>query len=123
MLETRVEYNKLGDCLEDPDHALSLVKPKKHEILKADVDHLLENVVYGLFAAQVAKEKLWHSNWDLAQDRRKQATLFSINYAACHVKNTLNETPWFVHLFECYPAMQFFYITFPERYSQQITAW
>ena len=70
--------------------SLSLVKPKKHEILKADVAHLLENVVYGLFAAQVAKEKL--SLWDMALDREKhgtwqmQATLFSIKYAACHVK-------------------------------------
>ena len=28
MLETRVGCNQLGDCLEDPDHPLSLVKPK-----------------------------------------------------------------------------------------------
>ena len=55
MLETRVGYNKLGDCLEDPDHPFSLVKLTctKHERLKADVHvtYLLENMVYGLFAA------------------------------------------------------------------------
>ena len=76
---------------------------------------------YGLFAAQVAKEKSWHSLWDMALDRGKhrtwqmQATLFSIKYVARHVKKkTLNGTPWFVHLCECYPEMQFFYTTSPE---------
>ena len=82
MLETRVGYNKLGDCLEDPDHPLSLVKLTKHVKLPISAAVVIKIMRFNNRESCLLKEKLWHSLWDMALDGRKhgtwqmQATLF-----------------------------------------------
>ena len=77
MLEAEMNTGVLTQCLKNPTGAPTIVKSRKKEILKSDLDALVSAATShhsAKYVASVANTTSWCRLWDLALDRGVQGT-------------------------------------------------